>query len=60
MAEVKKMEFSLIEQLWLKKSVDLQRAALQRARLKELVGSDIYGLRTKELEALQALSLKLS
>lgn len=61
MAEaLKDVKLSQIELLWLKKCVDLQRAALTRSRGKEIVGSEIYGLRTKELEALGNIALKLS
>lgn len=53
---VKGYEFSQLEVLWLKKSLELQKNALIRSRAKEVVGSEIYALRTREIEALQSLS----
>lgn len=55
MADVKKFELSVLEVNWVKKSLTLQRASLQRSLQKEIVGSDIYVLRQREIADLDAL-----
>lgn len=52
---VKKYEFSVVDVLWLRKSLEFQSAGLVRARGKETVGSEIYALRTREIEAVRDL-----
>lgn len=56
---VKKYEFSLLESQWLKQAVATQRAALTRSRNKEMAASEIYHLRTKEIEMLNVIYSKL-
>lgn len=52
------LKLDALERAWVKKSIDLQLQALKRSRGNEIVGSEIYVLRTKELDALAALALK--
>lgn len=49
-------ELTVLETEWLKQCIMLQRAALTRSRNKEMSQSEIYHLRTKEIEFLTALS----
>lgn len=58
-ANVKKYEFSVVDVQWLRKSLEFQRAGLVRARSKETVGSEIYVLRSREIEAVNALVNRL-
>ena len=51
----KKVELTNIEVQWVRKSLQLQRASLQRSISKEIVGSDIYVLRQREIADLDAL-----
>lgn len=53
------VEFDALERQWLQKAAQLQRTALIRSRAKENAGGEIYALRTKEIQALDALLLKL-
>lgn len=54
---VSKVE-EVLRRAWIKKSLELQRAALFRSRGKEIPGSEIYALRTKELQLLDQLILE--
>lgn len=58
-ANMKKYEFSVIDVQWLRKSLEFQSAGLVRSRSKETVGSEIYVLRSRELEAVRALINRL-
>lgn len=49
-----------LEKAWLRKAVETQRNVLVRSRTKEMVGSDIWNLRGKEIEQLNVLVGKLS
>lgn len=60
MADAKKYELTPMEAMWVKKSLEAQRNILVRNRLKEVVGSEIYALRGKEIDALSALVLKFT
>lgn len=42
----------VLETAWMKRALELQQKALIRARSNEIVGSEIYVLRTKEIEFL--------
>ena len=55
MADVRKFELSNLEVQWVRKSIDLQLASLRRSIGKEILGSDIYFLRQREIEDLQSL-----
>ena len=54
----KKFELTNLEVQWVRKSLQLQRASLQRSISKEIVGSDIYVLRQREIADLYALMNK--
>lgn len=54
MAEVAKQE-EVLRKIWIRKSLELQKAALMRSRGKEIPGSEIYALRTKEIQFLEKL-----
>lgn len=56
----RKFDLTLIEVLWLRKSLDMTRVSLMRSRDKEIVGSEIYLLRGREVDAVMALSQKLA
>lgn len=56
---IRKFEFSIIDVQWLRKSLEFQRAGLVRSRSKETVGSEIYVLRSREIEAVNALFNRL-
>jgi hypothetical protein len=47
--------FSGNERIVIVNSLALRRQSLIRARAKEVPGSDLYGFRTKEIEAVDAL-----
>lgn len=51
----KAVELSSLERQWVRKSLELQRASLQRSVSKEIVGSDIFVLRRREIADLDAL-----
>lgn len=60
MAEPKKsVELDVVERNWLRKSVETQRQVLIRSRGREEVGSEVYGFRSKEIAALDALLERL-
>lgn len=50
----------LVEKLWVQKSLDLQKTALVRSRNKEMAGSEIYFLRQKEIDVVEALMKKIA
>lgn len=56
----KKLEFYLLESLWIKKALENQRQALIRSRTKEVAGSEVYTLRGKEIESLTQLIQKFT
>lgn len=58
--KVHTLEVSLLEKLWIKKSLETQRSVLNRSLNKEVIGSDIYGLRAREIQCLDALIVKVS
>jgi len=51
--------FTSLELQWIRKSIELQRASLVRSLTKEIPGSDIHVLRSKEIAALSTLNVKL-
>ena len=51
----KKVELTNLESQWIRKALELQRTSLQRSVAKEIVGSDIYVLRRREISDLDAL-----
>lgn len=55
MATQETKELLPLEKQWIKKALKDLMATLQRARLKELDGSEIYQLRGKEIEQLQQI-----
>lgn len=57
---VRKFELTLLEVQWLRKAIETQRLQLFRSRSKEMDGSEIYVLRSRELDALIALHQKFS
>lgn len=62
MAESKKVSFELdaIERSWVHVSLQAKREQLVRSRNKEVTGSEIWVLRGKEIEALNALMPKFA
>ena len=58
--KVSTLEVTLLEKLWIKKSLETQRAALNRSLNKEIIGSDIYGLRAREIQVLDSIIVKVS
>lgn len=56
----RKFDLQVLEVLWLRKALDALRVSLMRSRDKEIVGSEIYQLRTREVDAVMALSQKLT
>lgn len=57
-AGVANVELTSLERQWVMKSIDLQVASLKRSLTKEIVGSDIHRLRSKEINDLQSLVSK--
>lgn len=55
----RKFEFSVVDVQWLRKSLQFQQAGLIRSRGKETVGSEIYVLRSREIEALSNLIMRI-
>lgn len=59
-AEVKKsLEFDALERSWIRIAIQNQIKMIGRARTKELVGGDVWILRGKEMETLQAIAGKV-
>lgn len=56
----RKFDLQVLEVLWLRKALDALRVSLMRSRDKEIVGSEIYQLRSREVDAVMALSQKLT
>lgn len=56
----KKLEVTQLEHAWLKKGLETARDKLVRNRMKEMVGSEIYALRGKEIDQVNALLNKIS
>lgn len=56
----RKLEFDVMELAWLRKSCETQRNVLIRQRGKEQVGSEIYAMRGREVDAVNALLQKLT
>lgn len=54
-----RLEISNPERVWLQHAVKKLLDQLQRARKREAVGSEVYSLRAREIEALEALSRRL-
>lgn len=48
-----------LDKAWIKKSIELQRHALNRAMIKEVPGSEIANIRKKEIEYLTGLISRL-
>lgn len=55
-----KLELSVLERQYVKRSLEVLRTTLVRSRAKELAGSDVYTFRGKEIEALTALIGRVS
>ena len=53
-------DLTAMERQWIVQSLKTQYAVLQRSRNKEHVGSEIYMLRGRELDALNALITRFS
>lgn len=47
-----------MDRAWIKAALQVQRAVLVRGRAKEMDGSEIYALRSKEIAAVDALLVK--
>lgn len=56
----KSFQLENMEVQWVRKALDTQRAALVRSKAKELSGSEIEALRSKEIAALESLINKFS
>lgn len=56
----RKFDLQVLEVLWLRKALEALRVSLMRSRDKEIVGSEIYQLRSREVDAVMALSQKLT
>lgn len=59
-ADMFKVELSNLDRQWVKKSLEFQRAGLVRSQRLEMPGSEIYGLRGKEITALDVLIAKFT
>lgn len=55
MANELKLELNAVERAWIKQSLATQVKVLTRARSREMVGSEIYSLREKEIAQVSAL-----
>lgn len=53
------IEVGMLQRQWLRKCVELQKQALHRARGKEILGSEMYAIRSRELAELDAILVKL-
>ena len=54
------VDLSVVERLWVQKSLSGQVSILKRSLTKELPGSDIYVLRQKEIDFLNTLLSRFS
>lgn len=55
---MKSFEFDATERAWIKQSLMNQSKMLLRARSKEIVGGEIWTLRGREIESLNALAVR--
>jgi hypothetical protein len=58
MADEVKMSFAALEKAWIKQSIAVQIKALMRSRQKEIAGGEVWALRGKELDFLNALAAR--
>lgn len=56
--DAKSYSIELLEKLWIQKALELQIRSIMRARGTEIAGSEIYVLRTKEIDLLNRLKEK--
>lgn len=56
--KVHEVKLDAVERQWVKQAIATQRAVLVRKRNSEVDGSEIYGLRQREIAALDSLSVK--
>lgn len=56
--DAKSYSIELLEKLWIQKALELQIRSIMRARGTEIAGSEIYVLRTKEIDLLTRLKEK--
>jgi hypothetical protein len=52
------MSFAALEKAWIKQSIAVQIKALMRSRQKEIAGGEVWALRGKELDFLNALAAR--
>lgn len=53
------LDLSVMDRLWIRKSLELQRTSIVRSRGKEMEGSPILALRDAEVAQLNALLARL-
>lgn len=51
-------ELSVVERAYVKRALDVLKGTLIRSRSKEMVGSDIFALRTKEIDTISGIMEK--
>lgn len=54
------LEISMMDKLWIKKSLRLQYDSVKRSLAKEMPGTEIYDLRQRELLALTNLIARIA
>lgn len=59
-ADDKSVSLSIMDRLWIKRSLELQRTSLERSKGREMPGSDILTLRDKEIASINSILAKLS
>jgi len=54
------VELAVLDRQWIRRALETQRNVIVRARAKELAGSEIYELRTREVSQINAVLDKVS
>lgn len=60
MAATQRFELDVLEKQWIVKALESQRNMVVRARNREMAGSEIYMLRSKEIQAIDAIHAKFA
>lgn len=55
-----KLEVTVVDKQWLRRALETQRNVIVRTRNKEVVGSEIYELRTREIGQINAVLDKVN
>lgn len=57
--DVQQLETSVVDRLWLRKSLELQRAAIVRSKGKEMEGSPVLKMRDEEVAQINSILARI-